>query len=166
MATIKLPYFGILDANALDEYYDTGFDFNNIEVQIDLNFDDKTIDIKRLEAVKHFIENIRIHDINNKKHLQLDFNDTTGKTVRPYIEQHLEELGTDDLTELIGSNTKTADQPKLLLNQLHLIRVGLYPASKEQFAVFDYSIGKELTNQLVVIDTDENGNLYYMAIES
>ena len=166
MATIKLPHFGMLDAAALDEYYDADINFNNSTIQVDLNFDAKTIDIKRLEVVKHFIENIRIHDISNRKHILHDFDDEDGDTVRFYIEHHLEELATDDLNQLIGINKKTADRPALLLQQLHLVRVGLYPDSADQFAIFVYSIGQELTNYLVVINTDENGNLDYMTMES
>ncbi|MFT3910351.1 MAG: DUF2004 domain-containing protein [Ferruginibacter sp.] len=163
---IKLPYFGIIDASSLNEYYDTTFEFNGRQVNLDLNFDNGTIDIKRLETVNHFIENIRIHDLNNKKHIQNDFDDKTGDTVRSYIENHLEDIATDDLEELIGSNTKTSDQPKLLLKQLHLVRVGLYPDSETQFATFDYSIGRTLTDYLVVLVTDENGNLDYITMES
>ncbi|MEO8771554.1 MAG: DUF2004 domain-containing protein [Ferruginibacter sp.] len=166
MSTIKLPHFGILDATSLEEYYDVDVEFNGTQIQIDLNFDNKTIDIKRLEIVNHFIENIRIHDLNNKKHIQKDFDDKNGDTVRPYLENHLEELAVDDLEELIGANIKTADQPKLLLKKLNLVRVGLFPDSETQFATFDYSIGKELTNYLVVIVTDENGNLDYITMES
>jgi hypothetical protein len=47
-----------------------------------------------------------------------------------------------------------------------MVRVGLYPHDKENFAIFDYSIGTEITNYLVVINTDENGELDYMAMES
>ena len=166
MANFKLPHFGPIDSAALDEYYDVDIDFNNKEIQIDLNFENKTIDIERLEIVKHFIENIRIHDLNNKKYIEVDFTDEDGDTVREYLEHHIEELATDDLNQLIGFNTKTIDRPKLLLKKLHLIRVGLYPDSKEQFAIFDYSIGQELTNYLVVINTDENGNLDYITMES
>ncbi|MBK8496483.1 MAG: DUF2004 domain-containing protein [Chitinophagaceae bacterium] len=32
--------------------------------------------------------------------------------------------------------------------------------------MFDYSIGQEITNYLIVINTDENGNLDYMTMES
>lgn len=166
MASIKLPHFGILDSDSLDEYYDVEIDFNGQEIQIDLNFANKTIDIQRLETAKQFIENIRIHDLNNKKYIQEDFDDKDGDTVRPYLENHLDELGIDDLEDLIGPGNKTADQPKLLLKKLHLIRVGIYPDSEEQFAIFDYSIGKELTNYLVVINTDKNGNMDYMTMES
>ena len=166
MANIKLPYFGNLDPTSLDEYYDADVDFTGMEIQVDLNFENNTIDVKRLETAKQFIENLRIHDLNNKKYIQNDFDDKEGDTVRSYLENHIEELATDDLNQLIGSGTKTTDQAKLLLKKLHLVRVGLYPDSEEQFAIFDYSIGKHLTNYLVVINTDENGNLDYMAMES
>lgn len=166
MATIKLSHFGNLDSESLEEYYDVEIDFNNSEIQIDLNFDNKSIDIKRLEIAKQFIDNIRIHDLNNKKYIQKDFDDRNADIVRLYLEHHLQELALDDLDNLIGANSKSTDQPTRLLNKLHLVRVGLYPDSDEQFAIFDYSIGKELTNYLVVINTDENGNLDYMTMES
>jgi hypothetical protein len=166
MLTIKLPHFGVLDPRALNEYYDADVEFNGTEIQVDLNFERNTIDMEKLESVKRFIENIRIHDINNRKYIQQDFDDEEGDTVRFYIENHLEELATDDLNELIGPGRKTTDQPALLLKKLHLVRVGLYPDSDAQFAIFDYSIGKELTNYLVVINTDVNGNLDYMTMES
>ena len=166
MATIKLPYFENIDSESLNEYYDVDIDFNNSEVQVDLNFENSSIDIKRLEVAKQFIDNIRIHDLNNKKYIQKDFDDKNGDTVKFYIENHLEELASDDLDNLIGTNSKSADKPGRLLNKLHLVRVGLYPDSEDQFAIFDYSIGKELTNYLVVINTDENGNLDYMTMES
>jgi hypothetical protein len=166
MANFKLPHFGVLNPAALEEYYDVDIDFNNKQIQVDLNFENKTIDVERLEMVQRFIENIRIHDLNNKKHIEADFADEDGDTVREYLEHHIEELATDELNQLIGFNTKTVDQPKLLLKKLYLTRVGLYPDSKEQFAIFDYTIGRELTDYLVVINTDENGNLDYMTMES
>ncbi len=166
MTNIKLPYFGIIDAASLEEYYDAAVDFNGMEIQVDLNFENNTIDIKILETVKQFLENLRIHDLNNKKSIQKDFDDKEGDTVRAYLEHHTEELATDDLYQLIGAGARTAAQAKLLLKKLHLVRLGLYPGSEEQFAIFDYSIGTELTNYLVVLDTDENGNLEYMTMES
>ena len=166
MPNIKLPHFGSLDPTSLDEYYDIDIDFNGHEIQIDLNFESKTIAPERLDTVKQFIDNIRIHDLNNKKHLQNDLDDEDADTVRTYLQHHLEELGTDDLSELIGPNARSGERSKLLLKKLHLVRVGLYPDSTDQFAIFDYSIGKDLTQYLVVIFTDENGNLDYMTMES
>lgn len=166
MPNIKLPYFGILDSLLLEEYYDAEVDFNGRNIQIDLNFENGSIEKSKLEAAKQFIENIRIYDLNNQKYIQTDFENKEGDTVKFYLDNQIEELAEDDLAELIGSNTKSADQPKLLLKKLHLVRVGLYPDSEGQFAIFDYTIGKDLTDYLVVINTDENGNLDYMTMES
>jgi len=166
MANFKLPFFGTIDSESLEEYYDVETDFNGTSIQIDLNFNAKTIETKKLETVKSFIENIRIHDINNKKIIAKDYEDEDCDTVKVYLEHHLEELGEDELADLIGSNSKSEDHEKLLLKKLHLVRVGIFPEGEDQFATFDYSIGQDLTDQLVVIDTDENGNLVYITMES
>ena len=155
MANVKLPHFGVLDSDALDEYYDAAVDFNRTQIQIDLNFETKTIDIDRLKIVSHFIENIRIHDLNNQKYIESDFTDEGGNTVKEYLEHHIEELPTDELKLLVGADVKPNDQAKILLKKLYLVRVGLYPDSKDQFAIFDYSLGQELTNYLVVVNGRE-----------
>lgn len=166
MVNFKLPCFGFIDPASLEEYYDVNIPYQDTEIQIDLNFGSKTIDPARLETVKQFIENIRIHDLSNRKHIEADYNDEGGDTVKFYLEHHLEELGKDELAELIDLNSKSTEHEKQLLKKLHLVRVGLYPDGEDQFAIFDYSIGPEITNDLVVIFTDENGNLDYMTMES
>ena len=166
MATITLPHFGPLDPTCLDEYYDTEIDFNGMQIQIDLNFGSKTIDPIKLEMVKDFIDNIRIHDINNKKYIDNDYNNEDGETVKFYLKHHLEELGENELVKLINPNSKSTEHEKQLKSKLHIVRVGIYPEDEDQFATFDYSIGEDITDQLIVIDTDKNGNLVYMTIES
>ncbi|CAN5877434.1 hypothetical protein BH11BAC4_BH11BAC4_17840 [soil metagenome] len=166
MAFFSLPHFEKIDPEALAAYYDVNIHFNNTEIQIDLNFDNKSIAPARLETVKHFIENIRIHDLKNKEYIQQDYKDEDSDTVKFYLEQHLEELGETELASLIDPGSKSTDHEKQLLKKLQLVRVGLYPDSEDQFAIFDYSIGQEITNYLVVLNTDENGNLEYMTMES
>ncbi len=166
MTLISLPHFGILDPASLEEYYDTEIDFNGTTIQVDLNFYDKTIDSGRLEKVKAFIENIRIHDINNRKYIDNDYRDEDGDTVKTYLEHHIDELGETELAGLVKPGTKSTEYEKELLKKIHLVRVGIYPDSDEQFAVFDYSLGKDITGYLVVVNTDENGNLDYITMES
>ncbi|MBK6634666.1 MAG: DUF2004 domain-containing protein [Chitinophagaceae bacterium] len=166
MATYIMPHFGPLDHTSLDEYYDTETDFNGTKIQIDLNFGNKTIDPEKLAIVKDFIDNIRIHDINNRKYIDNDYNEDEGDTVKFYVQHHLEDLGENELTTLIDINSKSSEHEKQLLKKIHLVRVGIYPEGEDQFAIFDYSIGQEITNYLIVINTDENGNLDYMTMES
>ncbi|MGG9963101.1 DUF2004 domain-containing protein [Ferruginibacter sp. SUN106] len=166
MATFTLPHFGPIDPAELDEYYDVTIPFNNGTIEVDLNFESKTIAVEKLATVKHFIENIRIYDINNKGYIAKDYNDEEGDTVQFYLQHHLEELGTAELASLLPAGSKSADHEKLLLQKLHLVRVGIYPHNTDYFAVFDYTLGQDITDQLIVIITDENGNLDYMTIES
>jgi Protein of unknown function (DUF2004) len=166
MATIKLPHFGMVDPQSLEEYYDTEIDFNGTQIQIDLNFDNKTIESKRLETVSDFIDNIRIHDINNRKFIDKDYNDAAGDTVKLYLEHHLEELGENELATLIDIDSKSTEHQKQLLKKLRLVRVGIYPGNEDDFAIFDYSIGQEITNYLVVLNTDKNGNIGNITMES
>lgn len=43
--------------------------------------------------------------------------------------------------------------------------MGLYPDSDDQFAIFDYSIGPEITQYLVVLFIDEFGDLDYITMQ-
>ena len=165
MASIKLPYFGIINCDLLEEYYDAEVEYNGEDIRIDLNFENKSINPDKLEVVKHFIDNIRIHDLNNKRHLKNDFENKSNSAVRKYINLLLEVLPLDDIEDLTGANIKSAERPLKLLNNLHLIRVGIYPESMD-FAEFDYSINNDFTNHSIVINTDENGNLDSITMEN
>ena len=55
----------------------------------------------------------------------------------------------------------------LLMEQLNLTRVGIYPQAS-YFATFDYSIDidGEPCNQLLVLNVNHDGTLYYITWES
>jgi hypothetical protein len=119
-----------------------------------------------MDKVKNFIENVDKFDKLNKTYILNDYNDEDGDTVKFYLEHHLEEVGKDKLSTLINFDDTTTEPEQQLLTKLKLVRVGLYPHDEENFAIFDYSIGEEITNYLVVIYTNENGELDYMTMES
>jgi hypothetical protein len=166
MANYSLPHLGEIDPANLDEYYDVEIDFNGQAIQLDLNFESNSIDSKRLDVAKRFIENIAAFDGQNKRYIEQDYADEDSDTVRTYIEHHLEEIEKSDLADLVDFDDTSVSPALQLLNALQLVRVGLYPDSETQFAIFDYSIGQDLTQYLVVINTDENGKLDYMTMES
>lgn len=166
MSSYTLPHFGQLDLSSLDEYYDTEIEFNGKEVDLDLNFEKKTTDPARLDMVKKFLENLPEFDSLNKKYINQDFEDEDGDTVAFYVEHHLENLDEDVLGAIIDFENETVEPEKQFINALHLVRVGFYPDEESYFATFDYSIGRDLTNDLVVIHIKENGELEYMTMES
>lgn len=166
MTDYTLPHFGKLATENLEEYYDVNIELDGNEIQIDLNFDSKTIDTITMDKVKNFIENIEKYDKLNKTYILNDYNDEDGDTVKSYLEHHLEEVEKEELSSLINFDDKTTEPELQLLKKLKLIRIGLYPDNEDNFAIFDYSIGEEITNYLVVINTDEQGQLDYMTMES
>lgn len=166
MAEYTLPYFGNLPIDNLKEYYDVDIEFNGNEIQIDLNFENKTIDSLAMEKVKKIIENIEKLDKQNKTYILFDYLDEDGDTVKLYLEHHLEDVDKEELSELINFDDTTVEPELQLLTKLKLVRVGLYPDSHDNFATFDYSIGQDITDYLVVIQTDENGALDYITMES
>lgn len=166
MEDYTLPHFGNLSLENLEEYYDVDIEFDGNQIQIDLNFENKTFDKPTMDKVKKFIENIDKFDKQNKTYILNDYNDEDGDTVKLYLEHHLEEVSKEELSNLIDFEDTTKEPEQQLLTKLTLVRVGLYPESEDNFAIFDYSIGQEITSYLVVINTDENGNLDYMTMES
>jgi hypothetical protein len=166
MANYSLPHFADIDTDNLEEYYDVDIDFNGQEIQIDLNFENKSIDPKRLDIARRFIQSISEFDKKNKEYIEQDYNDEECDTVKTYVEHHLGEIGKDELGDLVNSDDEETNPEIQLMKSLHLVRVGLYPDSEDQFAIFDYSIGQDLTQYLVVINTNENGELDYMTMES
>lgn len=166
MAEYALPYFGNLPTENLEEYYDVDIELNGNEIQVDLNFENQTADTLILDKVKNFIEKLEKFDKLNKTYILNDYNDEDGDTVKFYLEHHLEEVDKEELTKLVNFNDTITEPEQQLLSKLKLVRVGLYPDNEDNFAIFDYSIGKDITNYLVVINTDENGQLDYMTMES
>lgn len=166
MAEYTLPYFGQLSTDNVEEYYDINIDFNGNEIQVDLNFESENTDGAKLDQVKNYLENIETFNRLAKSYILEDYHNEEGDTVKLYLEHHLEEVEQDELSTLINFDDVTVEPEQQLLTKLELVRIGLYPDNEEGFAILDYSIGKEITNYLVVINTDQNGQLDYMAMES
>lgn len=166
MAEYTLPHFGTLPIGNLESYYDVDTELNGNDIQIDLNFENESIDTSTMDKIKSFIENIEKFDKLNLSYIQNDFNDDDGETVKIYLDHHLEEVDHDELAELINFGDNAIELNQQLMTKLKLVRVGLYPENEDYFATFDYSIGKDITDYLVVINTDKDGQLVYMTMES
>ena len=102
------------------------------------------------EYLSHFI----------KKDFDLD---TESEAVKMYMEHHLEELEQADINKLFGTTEVSSDQ---FLSKLALCRVGIYPDSDEDFAVFDISLPEDVTDYLLVVRFSVDGEISYISMES
>lgn len=168
MTDYLLPPFGQINLDALNEDYRSQIELNGKYISLDINFAKTSIAKNAMDTIKYFIENINDFDKQNKGYINIDFNDENGKTVKEYVGFHVEELG-DEFLEQIGIDSNEMDKEQQFLTKLHLTRVGLYPDGKyntSYFAVFDYTVNKDLTDELIVVNTDDKGNLYHLSWES
>jgi hypothetical protein len=49
---------------------------------------------------------------------------------------------------------------------MHLVRIGLYPDDPDAQAVFDYTLGTELTDHLAVVNFGDRRTVTSIAVES
>ncbi len=169
MVTYKLPFFNEIDINQLEEYYNVEIEYKQHEISIDLNFKGKQTEVSGFDKMRDILGNISRLDEKNKSHITADYLAEDGDTVNEYVEFHLEELGEEGLDGIVDFNNDKISPKQQLINQLKLVRIGFYPDGKyesEVFAVFDYSINTEITDQLIVVNTNEKGEIQNLAWES
>ncbi len=169
MANFNLPYFGQIDLIKLEEYYNVKVRFFEKEINIDLNFESKTINELNAEKINMFLNNIGNFESVNKNLIEKNFHDE-GETAN-YINFYFDELDEEELSDIINFDDKYNSKEHQLLNKLKLIRVGLYPDGKygaSYYGVFDYSIDidGEPCNQILVVKTNEIGELDHITWES
>lgn len=90
--------------------------------------------------------------------------DSNGK-VKEYIDFHIEELDKSSLDKILRKTDPNTTLEKRLLSVLTLERVGFYPGEND-YAVWDYTIGKNITDLLIVVVTDNNGNIKEITTET
>jgi len=166
MENYILPHFGYIHPNNIEDYYSAEITYHDNKIQFDINFDETTTDFITLDKIKNVIERLEKFEEKNKRYILHDFHNENGETVSSYIEHHLEEIDESTLSKLIDFTDSSKSREEQLVDQLKLIRVGIYPNYAEHFITFDYSLGENITPYLVVINTKENGNLCEILMES
>lgn len=164
----KLPHFEEIDLTQLNEYYNVEIEQKGHKIGIDLNFEGKKIETQLFDQIKSIIENIESEDLKNRAYITSDFNDENGDTVKEYLEFHIEELA-EELSGIVNFEDKSNSPDEQLMEKLKLGRIGFYPDGKygsESFVVFDYIVDRELSDQIIVVNIDKNGELINLAWES
>ncbi|MCD9854892.1 DUF2004 domain-containing protein [Epilithonimonas sp. JDS] len=168
MAKYILPPIGEIDLDSLKDYYCWEQEFNGKIITIDINFEKTNIDQSKMDIIKSFIENISKFDVQNRSYIDDDFRSENSEVVKEYVTFHVEDLGSEFL-ETIGISSENTDKEQSFLEKLFLSRIGFYPDEKygtPHFAVFDYTFGRDITDQLIVVNTDAEGNLDLLSWES
>lgn len=164
--TLEIPDFTQVDIEQLRDYYDWTLKYGERNLNLDLNFEIESITQSDFKQVIEFIKEIPKYDIQNREYIQSDLKQNVS-IASEYLHFYLEELAESELGAIIDLNNRKKSRDSLLLEQLKLIRVGIYPQAT-YLASFDYSIdmnGKPC-NQLLVVNINHNGTLENINWES
>ncbi len=166
MAIIDLHPFGKIDTGNLDDFYEAEIQVSGNVIEVDLNFEDERGGEEFFKMVKMFLEKIPQLQKSAFDYLLESFNkgDDEG-TVNLYMNHHLEFLERDEVEEIFGT---TDIDITCFLSKLILQRIGFYPDSEDEdsFAVFDITIPGNVTDNVIAVNFDSDGELTWIAMES
>jgi len=164
VAIVSLRPFGEINTSELEEYYEGEVRCGDQLIPVDLNFEDDNIETGAIKNVKEFLDELPHHEKAAFDSLLADFNrGRKSEVVRPFMEHHLKELGPETLTKLFGTTSVDINR---FLSKMVVTRVGFYPETDDEFAVFDITLQGDFTNYLIAVNFDPDGEIKSLSMES
>ena len=144
--------FGSINLSNLEECYTTEIELNGRMVEVEMEFaESESIGHAPVQAVDEFLKGLIPFETKIRKFLQKDFRQ--GGHTRSYVDlllSHSESAALESLAETTDPNLTFAEK---ILAALYLKSFIFYPEeSEDYFAVFDYTISEELTDDLLVVN--------------
>ncbi|CAG1020579.1 hypothetical protein DOJK_00442 [Patescibacteria group bacterium] len=161
---MKLKYFNNIDPSHVKDYYDCQIVNNRLELKLDLNFQENSIDTQRLNIVNDFLEQLDAKLSETMTLIAQDYDSIDDdNTAKFYLEHHLDILNEEESISLFGTTTVTKE---LFLSKLLVKRIGFYPDEDESFVVVDVSFENAISDYLIAVMFDENLKFSFMSMES
>ena len=143
-------YFGEINKTTTEEFYETKVDLYERKIELIINVvSEKKVDHENMERIEDYIDHLVINESKIKRAIQEDYRQ--NGEVKNYINLFLEDPNNKDFVDSIKTGEEHFTKGEYLLSSLYLLRINFYPEKRDRvFAVFDYTVGEELTNKLLV----------------
>jgi Protein of unknown function (DUF2004) len=152
MTLHSTKYFGEIDLDKVEEYYEIGLELNKrtVELTINISTESKIIDKESISKIEDYIDNLQTNEKDIRSFILEDFKEK-GES-KNYIDFQIEGQDKEDISDLISDADKTLNKREKLLSVLYLLRISFYPETEDKvFAVYDYTIDDDLTDDLLVV---------------
>lgn len=159
----NITYFEEVEINSPQEYNEGQIVIDNRQIKLDLNFYDGVPEYDWVAEYENYIKDLEQHKADVEAAIRADYED--GGDVKEYVDFHLEELDASIIDKVLVGTDASKSKEERLLTALKLKRIGFYPGN-ENYAVWDYTIGREITDLLVVVNTDSTGKINYVTWEN
>lgn len=159
---MDIKYFKNVDFNT--DYLETTIKFQNREIELDINTDAVIGKNSWVKEYEEYISKLEVFKEKIDKKIIKDF-ENEGIT-KEWVDFHLEELGEAIEEEgLLKECDKKLSLDRQVLSVLKLNRIGIYP-EYEDYAIWDYILDDEISDEILVIVTDKNGKIVDITWES
>ena len=152
----NIAYFGEIEINSPQETTEGKVTIDNHQIELDLNFYDGVPEHDWVAEYESYIKDLKQHKTNVEAAIRSDYED--GGDVKEYVDFHLEELDASTLDKVLAGTDASKSKEERLLSVLKLTRIGFYPGD-EDYAVWDYTIGREFADMLVIVNTNSTGEI-------
>jgi hypothetical protein len=152
------PFFGTLDPGGV-EWNDVA-EVGGHRVVLELTCN-AAVSTPQLDVVATFARDVERLDEMARAALREDHD-----AVALYVSHHLEQLTSDELRALFGTGGPDGITASQFLERVVLVHVVLYPESRTQAAVFDYTLGRELTQYVLAVSFGADGAVTGIEMES
>lgn len=159
----NITYFGEVEINSPQETIEGKVIIDKLQIELDLNFYDGRLEYDWVAEYENYIKDLKQHKANVEVAIRSDYKD--GGDVKEYVDFHLEELGASIIDKVLAGTDASKSKEERLLTALKLVRIGFYPGD-ENYAVWDYTISREIADMLVVVNTDNTGKINYVTWEN
>ena len=132
---------------------------------LDLNFEEPTVSEDQLALVNKILNNLSIYKDKTHAFVLEDAAEEESVTDE-YLAFHQEKGEEGSLLPILQNSTSERKRKKKLRKLLHLNRIGFYPQDAERYAIFDYTLGEEHTNYLLVVVLNSKDEIQYITMES
>lgn len=160
---MPIKYFDHIDFKNLENYYSKDITLDTMEIEIDLNFENKILHDTEIDRLDFALKNLRTLIQNAWKWLEHDY--YHGVDVNEYVSIHLEDFFEEDPEEILAGTDPSLNNEQRFLQTLGLSRIGFYPDS-DVFIVMDFMTYEELSNYILVVNLNKNFKLLNITIES
>lgn len=167
MAQFILPTVGTLDfPTATDGYWKFMLELAGRTVRFDVNIDDSEMTESLLDKIKLFIVDAGRFDSIARNAMRIDYADDSEGSSSLYLSHHADEFSDEEREKYFGSKDAKSLGVDQLLKAIHLKRIGLYPDSDDNVAVYDYTIDEDATNYVLGVEFDESGEVLRVSMDS
>ncbi|MCB9876237.1 MAG: DUF2004 domain-containing protein [Planctomycetes bacterium] len=157
------PIFGPLRA-AANGYWGTTAMVGGTSVELDMTLDG-AIDAAAIARLTGHLRDLPQLEARARAALLADV-DEEDSAVLLYRSFHAGELDAEELAKCFGGSDAWRSDPSALIAALRLQRIGVYPEHDDVAIVVDFTLAPELTDHLLSVFLDPDGDVIAVNVES